>query len=271
MNLKYIFLRTTRHFLPETVTRFLLRHGFIIRPGIETRSPVDAVNRYEAALAERDISLTGKRMIDFGYGGNFATGVELLRRGASQVILCDKYAPPDDERNRTLLPEYSKWLIERDGHVCPKSGSMTLLQGDIRDAAREHTLEPVDIILSSSVYEHLDDVSGITRALCDLTKPGGVGLHYIDLRDHYFKLPFEMLAYSPSVWERWLNPTSNLNRFRMWDYRRIFNQYYKQVEMRILESEPGEYKKALSKIRLEFISTDEQENAAIGIRVIAAR
>jgi SAM-dependent methyltransferase len=250
------------------VTRFLLRREIIIQPGMETRDPLAAVDRYEKILADHNITFSGKRIMDFGYGGNFNIGVELLRRGAEHVILCDKYAPPDDSRNRTLLPQYQQWLTENDGKVLPKPEQMTLLQADICDV---DTLEPVDIILSSSVYEHLDDVDGITAALVRHMKPGGVSLNFIDLRDHYFKLPFEMLSYSPEVWKRWLNPTSNLNRFRVWDYRGVFSKAFSRVEILITGSDEDAYRDADGRIRSEFRSGDEKENAATSIMVYAVK
>ena len=84
----------------------------------------------------------------------------------------------------------------------------------------------MDLVLSTSVYEHLDDVDGITQALAKLTAPDGAQLHFVDLRDHYFKYPFEMLKFSEAVWRNFLNPTSNLNRFRLPDYRRIFEKLF---------------------------------------------
>ena len=83
-------------------------------------------------------------------------------------------------------------------------------------------IEAVDMVLSSSVYEHLDDVEGITGALADLTRPDGLQIHYVDLRDHFFRYPLEMLRFSESTWRTWLNPSSNHNRYRLWNYRNAF-------------------------------------------------
>lgn len=264
MNLDYLFLRTVRHFLPKSVTRFLLRRDIFIHPGAETSKPVQTVDRYESILTEHQVSLTGKRIMDFGYGGFFATGVELLRRGAGQVVLCDPYEPPDHRKNGTLLPEYQNWLALEKGKVLPKSGQLLVIAEDI---TRIPTLEPFDIILSSSVYEHLSDVPGVTRALHHFLKPGGVCLHFIDLRDHYFKLPFEMLCYTSQTWERWLNPTSNLNRLRMWNYRQIFSQSFSTVEIQILDTDSKGYQRAEHRIRPEFRSGDPIENAVTHLMV----
>jgi Methyltransferase domain len=265
LNLRYLTLRLVRHFMPDDLARALLRRGMIIRPGLETSQPEAAAGRYRDVLEQAGVSLVGKRVMVFGYGGSFALGCLLLRQGAGHVVLCDKFAPPDDARNRLLLPENAQYLREQDGKVRPLPDFITLLHADIREAQEE----AVDIVLTSSVYEHLDDVEGITRALTRLTNPNGMHLHYVDMRDHYFKYPFAMLTYSEEFWQKWLNPTSNLNRYRIPDYRRVFEQNFERVEIQVLACDPVAYEKARKRIRPEFISGDLQLDNATLIRVMA--
>ena len=103
---------------------------------------------------------------------------------------------PESRRNAKLLPQYSQYLGATDGKVTPNPDYFTRVHGDIRQVAGQKLTPPVDLVFSSSVYEHLDDLKGITSALVSLTAPGGAHLHFIDLRDHYFRYPFEMLCYS---------------------------------------------------------------------------
>ena len=126
-------------------------------------------------------------------------------------------------------------------------------------------------VLSSSVYEHLDGVEAITRALASLTKPDGLHIHFVDLRDHYFKYPFEMLRFSESSWRNWLNPSSNHNRYRLWNYRRAFEACFGRVEIEILSHEPEAFHKLAPHIRPEFISGNPNEDAVTLIRVIATK
>jgi hypothetical protein len=104
------------------------------------------------------------------------------------------------------------------------------------------------------VYEHLDDVEGITRALAALTRAQGLHIHFIDLRDHFFKYPFEMLHYSKAAWYGWLNPSSNHNRYRVWDYRRAFEASFQDVELAVLERDEAGFRAALPRIRPEFVT-----------------
>jgi SAM-dependent methyltransferase len=269
LNLNYLLPRIVRHFLPENIVRFLLLKSWVIQPGLETSDPQAAVQRYKDVFREQNLVLKGKRVMVFGYGGRFDIGVGLLEAGAGQVILCEKYAPPDDRHNRALLPRFEAYLARDRGTVRPKNERLTMLQADIRDPSLAD-LAPVDLVISNSVYEHLDDVDGITRALAAFTKPDGLHVHFVDLRDHYFKYPFEMLCYSERIWRGWLNPSSNHNRYRVWDYRRVFDKYFGHVDIAALERDESGYQKARTRIRPEFISEAIKENSITLIRITAS-
>jgi hypothetical protein len=271
LNLPYLLPRLVRHFLPGKFVRTLLLYGWIIRPGIETSNPSVAVKRYVDVLSARGSSFRDKRVLVFGYGGRFDVGFSLLKEGASHVILCDKYASPDEAHNLRLFgAEQKHFFVEKKG-LRPRKERMTLLQTDIRDIWARGEIEPVDIVLSSSVYEHLDDVEGITHALAELTKPDGTQIHYVDLRDHFFKYPFEMLRFSENTWRKWLNPSSNHNRYRLWNYRNAFKSYFDNVEIEILTHEKEYFRKLQAYIRPEFISGDIEEDAAATIRVVLSQ
>ena len=207
----------------------------------------------------------------FGYGGRFAVGVELLNQGAAHVILCDHIRSLDNERNMELLKNYGKYLIVEENFVKPRAGFITLLHGDVRKEIIQGSVKPVDVVLSTSVFEHLKDVPGITRALTGMTHPEGFHLHFIDLRDHYFKYPFEMLTFSNFVWKSLLNPTSNLNRMRLIDYRRCFKDHFDEVNINILDNDPAHFEKMRKQIRPEFISGDLDLDSALQIQLIARK
>jgi hypothetical protein len=270
LNLPYLIPRLVRHFLPERLVRALLLRSVIIRPGLETRDPFAAVQRYSEVLAERGRSFTGKRVLVFGYGGRFDIGFGLLKIGAAHVILCDKFAPPDEAHNRQMFAAEEKYFVAASRGLRPRPEWMTLLESDIREITTRE-VEPVDMVLSSSVYEHLDDVEGITQALARLTKPDGVQIHFVDLRDHFFKYPFEMLRFSERTWRGWLNPSSNHNRYRLWDYRRVFESCFRQVEIEVLDREEDAFRRVSPHIRPEFQSGNPEQDAVTLIRVVASK
>jgi SAM-dependent methyltransferase len=230
-----------------------------------------AVTRYTEALRHKGAALKGKRVLVFGYGGRFDIGLGLLEAGAGHVALCEKHVVPDDTHNVTLLQRYSAHLFLDRGRPRPRPELMTLLQADIREVRPSSDFPPFDLVLSNSVYEHLDDVEGITGALAALTRPDGLHLHFVDLRDHFFKYPFEMLCYSEDAWRNWLNPTSNHNRFRLWDYRRVFEKYFEIVELEVIERDEASFERTRPRIRAEFISGNLQEDCVTLIGLAASR
>ncbi len=205
-------------------------------------------------------------------------GCELLESGASHVILCDKYAPPDHARNRALVPRFEKYLLQEGAHVRPRPEAITLLQADIRQVVGANGVQSslpfapmtVDLVFSSDVFEHLEDVKGVTRALSEVMQPKGTQVHFIDLRDHFFKYPFEMLCYSETVWRNWLNPGSNHNRYRLTDYRRVFELYFEKVAVEAAAKDEAAFQAAFDRIRPEFLSGDPQIDAVTLIQVIAS-
>ena len=271
MNLFYLLPRLVRHFLPEKLVRALLLRNIIIQSGLETNNPFGAIQRYVDVLAKHGRSFHGKRVLVFGYGGRFDLGFGILKQEAAHVILCDKYAPPDEPHNRHMFAAENQYFRMESQGLRPRSEWMTLLESDIRDTQSSNRIEPVDIVISSSVYEHLDDVEGITRALAALTRADGIHIHYVDLRDHFFKYPFEMLRFSESTWRKWLNPSSNHNRYRLWDYRRAFTACFTDVEIEVLSREEEAFRKVLPHLRPEFVSGNLEEDAVGLIQVVASK
>jgi hypothetical protein len=266
LNIPYLVPRITRHFLPDGLVRFLLRRSLIIRPGLETRSPFEAADRYLAALSETGCSIKGRQVLVFGYGGSYAVACALLKAGAGHITLCEYEAPPDDRRNQALLPDFSQYLLSSNGSVTPNPEYITLAMGDIRQILKGRRF---DVVLSTSVFEHLVDVEGITTALARMTAKEGIHLHYVDLRDHFFKYPFEMLCYSKQIWYGWLNPSSHHNRWRLPEYQRLFASLFSTVKIEVLERDQDSFEKAKARIRPEFLSGDANIDAVTLIKILA--
>ncbi len=267
----YLLLRFLRRRLPAGLVRALLRRGLGLQPGLETRAPLEAVARYEAVLQEYGHDWQGRRVFILGYGGYLGVAVEILRRGAAHVAVCDPYARLDPRRNAHLAqqPAYAAYFQPRSAH--PRPEVITVYHEDVRRLAAQGRLSPADLVLSNSVYEHLDDVEGITAALARLTRPTGVNVHFIDLRDHFFRYPFEMLTFSEQTWRRWLNPTSNLNRLRLPDYARVFRAHFAQVNIQVLARDLAAFRKVKPRIRPEFLTGDDEVDAVTHIVVVAQK
>jgi SAM-dependent methyltransferase len=269
MPLDYLVLRLVRRHLPDSVVRTLLHRGIFIRPGLETASPDQAIRRFIDGLAAAGDTVRGKRVLIFGYGGGFGVGVGLLRAGASHVVLLDPFAQPVDRLNLAIAETSAPFLTAEDGRAVPNPEYLTVVHTSLAEYL-EGGGKPVDLVLSNSVLEHVDGLALVVPQLARVMRPGGGQLHFVDLRDHFFKYPFEMLCHSERVWRRWLNPGSNLNRLRVADYERVFRASFRDVQVEPLEAYPEELRAVRSRIRPEFLTGDDAQDA-VGRIVVRAK
>jgi hypothetical protein len=272
MHFSYIVLRFIRHFMPEQAADWMKKRHFIIKAGVETMDPQTAVDRYVEYFEQTGIDFKKKTVMIFGYGGNISTGCEFLKRGAKQMLLCERGGLPFPKLTMDIMNRYPDFFTTNDeDEIVPKPEFIRIIHDDIRNVADQKKVEPVDLVLSTSVFEHLDDVDGITRALSLLTEKKGKQVHFVDLRDHYFKYPFEMLTFTKKTWESLLNPTSNLNRFRVTQYKETFQKYFSRVKVMVTESNIEAFMKAKPRIRKEFLSGDEQQDSTTRIIIEAEK
>lgn len=250
--LDYLVLRLIRRHLPDRAIRALLGRGLIIRPGLETRAPQAASRRFLDALKTAGETVTGRRVMIFGYGGRFDVAMELLRAGAGHVLLVDPYASPPPASTPSAEPGLTVVNAALDSYLSGRG-------------------EPVDLVFSNSVLEHVADVAGTVKDLARVTTSAGQHFHFIDLRDHFFKHPFEMLCYSERQWRRFLNPGSNLNRLRAGDYERLFSERFGQVKVETLYSDFPAFRAVRDRIRPEFLSGNDERDAATHILLRASR
>ena len=255
--------------MPEKLANWMKKKKVIIKAGIETSNPQAAATRYLDSFSKEGISLNGKIVIIFGYGGNITTACELLKMGAARIILCEREDLPFPVFDESFLKNYPDYFISDEKGIQIKSAHIQIFHKDIRALAEDPGAEKMDLVISSSVFEHLDDPDSITGALYKLTKSGGVHFHFVDLRDHYFKYPFEMLTFSPSTWKNWLNPTSNLNRFRIQDYRAVFEKYFSSIDINIIESDLQAFDRVKERILKGFLSGNTSTDSATMISIKA--
>ncbi len=242
----------------------LLHRRIFIKPGLETLSPAKGAQRFLDALEATGRGLRGRRVLIFGYGGGFGVGLELLRAGAGHVVLLDPYAVQPASVNRAVAANGHPYLSLSGHEVVPNPEWLTVihlpLDRYLADGGRS-----VDLVFSNSVLEHVDNLSGVVPELARVTAPGGEQFHFIDLRDHFFKHPFEMLCHSEKVWRRFLNPGSNLNRLRMPDYQGLFSRSFAKVTVEPLASDIAAFRAVRARIRPEFLTGDETRDAVTRI------
>ncbi|MEW5871975.1 MAG: methyltransferase domain-containing protein [Chloroflexota bacterium] len=271
MFFKYTLPRLIRRFIPTPIFRLMLHQQWFLLSGAETRIPRFAFERYQRTVLAAGHTLQGKRVMVFGYGGTYVLGCMLLQAGAAHVVLCDKYTSPDDYYNKNLLPEFSQYLTQNAGRIAPKPEYLTVLRMDVCELAESADFRPVDLIFSSSVLEHLDDVDHTIQALAAITHPDGLNLHFINLQDHLFRYPFQMLTYSEESWRKWLNPPSNLNRFRVPAYLSVFEKHFGHVDSAITQRDLKAFEQIRPDILPEFLTGDDQVDSATRLQVLASQ
>ena len=241
--------------------------SIIISPGIETTDPAKAAGIYGSLLQRFARSIENNSIAIFGYGGSYGLAAELLSRGASHVALIDLRENPNEVANRTAYSKHPDFFNQENGRIIPKKKHISVHHCDILD--EPPLFEPVDLLLSSSVLEHVPNLETILKSLNTLIKSDGAQLHRVDLSDHIRNYPFEMLTYSEYVWKNFLNPPSNLNRLRLWDYENVFTDLFSKVELNIEGRNLEEFRNYKQKILPEFLSGSDVNDSVIGISIYA--
>lgn len=255
MNIKYILMRIIRRILPNILTRFMIKNNIIIKSGIETSQPEIAVKRYCKILKKNKIDIKDKNIMIFGFGGCLAVAQKLIGLGATKIYLYDKYIQYVTKGDGVLKNKDSFELIENFESFVDK---------------KEHS---IDICISSSVFEHIHikEIKQTLYLLAKVSSLQSIHCHFIDLRDHYFSYPFEMLCYSPHIWNCYLNPPDHLNRLRLNDYLNIFVTFFKKVTYQIIASNRKAFRQTKKRIRQEFISGNDILDSATEVVLIAFR
>jgi SAM-dependent methyltransferase len=180
--------------------------------------------------------LQGKTVLEIGAGQDFGFPLILIGLG-SRAVLVDKYLCNWDKHfhpsfYRSLRQEAIErfpgintaafdQVIEREEHTA--NGMKTMKTGledvyELPDGA-------IDIHYSNATFEHLADIPASIAQLGRITKPGGVGFHQIDFRDHRnFDRPLDYLTIPDEEFSNLLEKVSWScgNRWRYTQFQEIF-------------------------------------------------
>lgn len=235
----YEALRLTRRHMPRAFAGAIVRTGTfgLSGPGSgkETREPAGAVDLYLRELKRAGAVPEMVTVTVLGYGGELGVAQELLKRGVKHVLLLDPFAAP-----KAQLPSGAR-VIDR--------------------------LESCDAIVSWSVLEHVVDPAS---AIHEMANAAPFGVHVVDLRDHAFRWPFRMLRYSSAAWA-WLNPPTNLNRWRLWQYCKTFEDFFVEVDIEVLERDQAAFDAERPHMKAVFISGNISEDSATQIQITVSQ
>ena len=206
-SLEYVTLRVLRRFL-FTEKRLAAWGGrlpyYRVNQGVVDPTAIAAA--YAAELGRLGVTIPGKRIIEIGSGSANGAGYALAALGAAAVVCHEPYAPHDVGLDAKHL---EGMVLAHPGVKFSKVRRVTSL-AELPDAS-------ADVVVSNSVLEHVADPRALFADLARLLVPGGVMLHRVDYRDHFFKYPFHFLLYSNVVWNWFLNP-GDLPRWRYDDH-----------------------------------------------------
>lgn len=171
--------------------------------------------QYRELIQAHGYALENRRVLELGPGYNFGSVMVLACCGALPMV-ADRFLVPWEQAYHakfyaalkqalpTKLPGVGLDLSPLDrlvsaGAHAPEIirtfGASTEELTDIPDAT-------VDIVLSNAVLEHLANPRQALAQLSRITRPGGLGLHQVDFRDHRdFDRPLEYLLLDPGTFE----------------------------------------------------------------------
>jgi hypothetical protein len=190
-----------------------------------------------------------------------------------QAGLLREHLSPRSERI-TLLRE----VMELSG---PAKGPAQLLEklgihyriGNARST--ELPAQSVDLIVSDVVLEYLSPVSlsKIFREFRRISAPGAVMSHSINLSDEYASFDpkitsFNFLRYPDWLWRCMSNPIIPLNRLRISDYRRAFDENRFQIIGETdIHGDPAEL--ARTPLAKRFRAYPDEDLLVTGARLVA--
>lgn len=151
---------------------------------------------------------SGSAIMEIGPGAAFG-GMAYLRAAGMRVAVSDRWlAPWFDAFHSPVYSKIADRLESLQGFDVAPLRRMVAAKAYIDEefvcvcAAAEQLpltkLDGFDAIVSNAVLEHVFDIDDTLESLFRITKPGGVGIHQVDFRDHRnFDRPLEHLLLKP--------------------------------------------------------------------------
>lgn len=216
MNWKYVLLRFVRRSIPDSWFFVVMKLAGL--DNTSESSPDEAFADWQAYAERQGLSFEGKHVYEIGSGRYAKLALRMLAAGARRVSMVDPFAVGlDDPTHQAILQADCAKL----GLNFPDAiDRLQVINTDVLALPPSELDDCPDFIISKSVLEHLHDPARVLQRCYEWLRPGGVTFHIVDLRDHYFSYPYEMLTFSQNAWDRWLNPKGgfHLNRWRLPSY-----------------------------------------------------
>jgi SAM-dependent methyltransferase len=224
--------------------------------------PVPIVNRYVGHLGGEGRALADMNVLEIGVGATNSTAYEMAARGARRVLAFEPRAPFSLATDRALRRRIATAHGLDEDRLAEKVQRVTSLErigsGD------------ADLILSNSVLEHVSDPDSLFGLLVRVLSPGGLMLHMVDYRDHFFKHPYHLLRFSKPTWNRYLNP-GDLPGWRLYDHIRQFEASGCDVEVLEELHDADAFAKIASEVSADYDRDDPRISAGICVLRVVRR
>jgi SAM-dependent methyltransferase len=150
--------------------------------------------RYLEHIAGGPVALDGATVLEIGPGTNLGTSLVLSCMGASCSV-SDRFPTQWDSYYHPKLYRALRDLLQQRRPGLDLTPIDTVLDAGLTDPVipcHDCSVESldgvadgsVDIVLSNAVLEHCFDLPRAVDEMARVTKPGGLGLHQVDHRDH---------------------------------------------------------------------------------------
>lgn len=241
----YLTARIIRKYIPETLAHKILSRRFdsVERLYSGVDNPSTSQCYLKAIVNSNAINLFQQpeqlQILEAGSGIYNPISSPLLLSGIKKLFLLEPFIGSafDTDKFNTRLLEFL--LIADKDKLFPftktRSVQDCVLQQEHIVNLSQHFWEDtkfedaeLDLILSASVFEHLRNPDAVIKESYRILKPGGFMINAVDMRDHFFKFPVEMLKYSDKAWKLLTTRRGGagyLNRLRIGDWLRLLTRH----------------------------------------------
>jgi SAM-dependent methyltransferase len=221
-------------------------------------SPKPIVDNFEKYLNLKNIKIHGRTILEIGTGISNSTGYEIMARGAAKYFAYEPYVKCDSQIDDRLFQQ-----IKKDYPNLQKNGVSRIVNlGDIKNNS-------IDILLSQSVLEHVNNFEQLMTELKPLLTQSGCMLHVVDYRDHFFKYPYHFLQFSKNIWDLFLNP-GDLERWRINQHIHQFEKTGFIVDVLHTETDAENFEKIKPYLHNDYKNNDKMNSVIHGVLFVNA-
>lgn len=212
---------------------------------------------YREHLESQSMVVHGAHLLEIGPGSANPFSVLLLQAGAQQITLVEPFRRAYPESLREVRLQAFAQATARPGDLplpAPSQRQVEWKTGSAESLPLQKGV--VTGTLSQNVLQFIRDPRIAFAECFRVTQEGGYFLHRIDLRDHVFRHPFEMLTFRQQEWDK-LCPLKQgrgwHNRFRPWHWVGFLeNAGFHFVKAIPLKHDENGYRRVQERLSPEF-------------------